>query len=271
MTLSRILRGEHPDRTQGWFNDGLKTGSVRNNQRTGDTKGKCWCRCANMSLCSGAELCFFHASVRWQRGTWTGNTYEGLSNLPKKMELENIRANFRSAFAKFQYAGSLHCSILSSCWCSYLGFSVIQASFWIFVAFRGHRDKVSHPWSPIDPRHKIQGQLTSTPAELVKVYSFALGVNPQLWSMLPLLLVALYFNITGIKHRKKYRLMVNFWKTRYILDTIWHFNVCKCAKPARLLCPWNSSGKNTGVGYCALFHGIFLTQGSNLHLLHLLH
>ena len=197
-------------------------------------------------------------------------TYEGLSNLPKRMELENVRANFRSAFAKFQYAGSLHCSILSSCWCSYLGFSVIQASFWIFVAFRGHRDKVSHPWSPIDPRHKIQGQLTSTPAELVKVYSFALGVNPQLWSMLPLLLVALYFNITGIKHRKKYRLMVNFWKTRYILDTIWHFNVCKCAKPARLLCPWNSSGKNTGVGYCALFHGIFLTQGSNLHLLHLL-
>ena len=35
-------------------------------------------------------------------------------------------------------------------------------------------------------------------------------------------------------------------------------------QPARLLCPWDSSGRNTGVG-C---HGIFLVQGSNLHLLH---
>ena len=36
---------------------------------------------------------------------------------------------------------------------------------------------------------------------------------------------------------------------------------------ARLLCPWDSPGKNTGVGCCVLFQGIFLTQGSNLSLL----
>ena len=30
----------------------------------------------------------------------------------------------------------------------------------------------------------------------------------------------------------------------------------------RLLCPWNSPVKNTGVGYHALLQGIFLTQGS---------
>ena len=29
---------------------------------------------------------------------------------------------------------------------------------------------------------------------------------------------------------------------------------------ARLLCPWNSPGKNTGVGCHSLLHGIFLTQ-----------
>ena len=29
--------------------------------------------------------------------------------------------------------------------------------------------------------------------------------------------------------------------------------------PARLLCPWNSPGKNTGVGYHAFFQEIFLT------------
>ena len=33
---------------------------------------------------------------------------------------------------------------------------------------------------------------------------------------------------------------------------------------------WDSPGKNTGVGCRALLQGIFLTQGSNLHLLHLL-
>ena len=35
---------------------------------------------------------------------------------------------------------------------------------------------------------------------------------------------------------------------------------------ARLLCPWDSPGKNTGVGCCFLLQGIFPTQGSNLHL-----
>ena len=39
----------------------------------------------------------------------------------------------------------------------------------------------------------------------------------------------------------------------------------------RLLCPWDSPGENTGVGCHALFQGIFLTQGTNLHLLRLLY
>ena len=36
----------------------------------------------------------------------------------------------------------------------------------------------------------------------------------------------------------------------------------------RFLCPWYLSGKNTGVGCHSLLQGIFLTQGSNLGLLH---
>ena len=36
--------------------------------------------------------------------------------------------------------------------------------------------------------------------------------------------------------------------------------------PARLLCPGDSLGKNTGVVCHALLQGIFLTQGSNLSL-----
>ena len=39
----------------------------------------------------------------------------------------------------------------------------------------------------------------------------------------------------------------------------------------RLLCPWDFPGKNPGVGCHFLLPGVFLTQGSKLRLLHLLH
>ena len=39
-------------------------------------------------------------------------------------------------------------------------------------------------------------------------------------------------------------------------------------QPTRLLCPWNSPGKKTGVGSHSLLQGIFLTQGMNQGLLH---
>ena len=38
--------------------------------------------------------------------------------------------------------------------------------------------------------------------------------------------------------------------------------------PTSLLCPWDSSGENTGVGCRFLLQGIFLTQGLNPCLLH---
>ena len=37
-----------------------------------------------------------------------------------------------------------------------------------------------------------------------------------------------------------------------------------CDPKDRLLCPWDSPGKNTGLGCRALLQVIFLTQGSNL-------
>jgi len=39
--------------------------------------------------------------------------------------------------------------------------------------------------------------------------------------------------------------------------------------PTRLLCPWDSPGKKTGVGCHALLQGILPTQGSNPRLLYL--
>ena len=42
-------------------------------------------------------------------------------------------------------------------------------------------------------------------------------------------------------------------------------------QPTRLLCPYNFSGKNTGVGCHFFLWGIFLIQGLNSHPLQLLH
>ena len=42
-------------------------------------------------------------------------------------------------------------------------------------------------------------------------------------------------------------------------------------QPTRLLCSWDFSGKNIGVGCHFLLWGIFPTQGSNSRLLHLLY
>ena len=39
-------------------------------------------------------------------------------------------------------------------------------------------------------------------------------------------------------------------------------------QPTRLLCPWDSPGKNSGVGYQALLQGIFPNLGRNQCLLH---
>ena len=47
-------------------------------------------------------------------------------------------------------------------------------------------------------------------------------------------------------------------------DSLWSYGL----KPTRFLCPWNSPGKNRGVGSHSLLCGIFPIQGSNPGLLH---
>ena len=64
-------------------------------------------------------------------------------------------------------------------------------------------------------------------------------------------------------------------KDRYDCPYMTHLCVCLVMsdslwpprlQPARLLCPWNSPGKNTGVVWYSLLQGIFPIQGSNFHL-----
>ena len=54
------------------------------------------------------------------------------------------------------------------------------------------------------------------------------------------------------------------WVTSVVSNSVQPYRL----QATRLLCPWDSPGKRTGVGCHALLQGIFLTQGSNLGLLH---
>ena len=49
-----------------------------------------------------------------------------------------------------------------------------------------------------------------------------------------------------------------------VSDSLWPHGL----GPTRLLCPWDSPGKNTGMDCHFLLQGIFPIQGSNLDLLH---
>ena len=75
-----------------------------------------------------------------------------------------------------------------------------------------------------------------------------------------------------------------FFNPKSVLFSRWspinHHPLCSCISdslqsyglwPTKLFCPWDCPGKNTRVGCHALLQGIFSTQGSNLHLLCLLH
>ena len=60
------------------------------------------------------------------------------------------------------------------------------------------------------------------------------------------------------------RLLVAVVFCSVVSDSLWPHGL----RPARLLCAWDSPGKNTGVDCHSLLQRIFLTQGSNLGLLH---
>ena len=54
----------------------------------------------------------------------------------------------------------------------------------------------------------------------------------------------------------------------WLLSCVWFATPRTLSPPGRLLYPWDSPGKNTGVGCHFLLQGIFPTQGLNPFLLH---
>ena len=90
--------------------------------------------------------------------------------------------------------------------------------------------------------------------------------------------VSLCFGLSGLKRLKHFGLsthsipvlisiLLSLWSLSVLFDPLQPYGLY----PARLLSPWDFPGKNTGVGYHFLLQGIFLTQGSNPHLLPILH
>ena len=65
------------------------------------------------------------------------------------------------------------------------------------------------------------------------------------------------------------QIILKVWTMELSVSSLVVFDSSQChgLQPARLLCPWNTPGKNTGVGSHSLLQGIFLTQVSNPGLL----
>ena len=62
-------------------------------------------------------------------------------------------------------------------------------------------------------------------------------------------------------------IQVCVWVTSVMSNYLWPHGL----QAARLLCPWDSPAKNTGMGFWAILQGIFPTQQSHPCLLCLLH
>ena len=80
--------------------------------------------------------------------------------------------------------------------------------------------------------------------------------------------IKLYQNKEGIGERDRRITEMLSVGPLYIRAHAWQEMLLLKQFPARLLCPWDSPGKNTGVGCHFLLQGIFPTQGLNLGLLH---
>ena len=99
--------------------------------------------------------------------------------------------------------------------------------------------------------------------DLMMGFKCSLEVEKILWVDTFLVILSLNF-----KHFKKVgsSFSISYHSVGHSVaaDSLWPHGL----QPARLLCPWESPGKNTRVGCHALLQGNLLTQGSNPGLLH---
>ena len=79
--------------------------------------------------------------------------------------------------------------------------------------------------------------------------------------------MSLMFRIQTVSYESPQRKSITCQSCSIMSDSLWVHGFW----PARLLCPWDSPGKNTRVGCHCLLQGIFPTQGSNPSPLCILH
>ena len=70
-----------------------------------------------------------------------------------------------------------------------------------------------------------------------------------------------------VEHQLCAKCMDLVWECSVVSDSLWPHEL----PPARLLCPWDFPGENTGMDCHFLLQRIFPTQGLNPHLWHRLH
>ena len=78
--------------------------------------------------------------------------------------------------------------------------------------------------------------------------------------------IAKYHRLGDLNSRNFFPQSFGGWKSK--IKVLAGFVSSEVSLLAKLLCPWNSPGKNNGVGCHSLLQGIFQTQGLNLDLLH---
>ena len=97
---------------------------------------------------------------------------------------------------------------------------------------------------------------------------------PCRWAHSPVCVSISSTDLPPCQRRVFFSIFSSQWPEQYVA-----FRMCVCVcvhalshvwlfSTPRLLCRWDSSGKNTGVSCNFLLQWIFLTQRQNLHLLH---
>ena len=98
---------------------------------------------------------------------------------------------------------------------------------------------------------------------------FSLSLKSWLTSTLLLFVLNLYLKDFCQCPAKPHQLSDTLWtRVKVLVAQACHLFAPHGLSPARLLCLWNSPGKDLGVGCHSLLQGIFLTQGSNPDLPH---
>ena len=114
------------------------------------------------------------------------------------------------------------------------------------------------PWTDCSPSgSSVHGILQARILEWVAI-SFSRGSSwPRDWTFISCIERQILY---CLNHKGSLCLLVQSCPTFH--------NPMDWLQPTRLLCPWYFPGQNTELGCHFLLQGIFLNQGSNLHLLH---